>query len=448
MSIVDKIFSKKAKVVESDRNELYRMLLGSISFGTPLIDIANQKDAISKGYLYNHIIYTIINRIVNSIAGIPFSVYQLTDKEQAKKAIRAFRQKDYQAAMYYKSQAYEEDYNNPISKLLKQPNGTESFNDMIATIGAFYLITGNGYLYGLRQQTGDRQIVRLYPMPSHKVEIVFGTYLNPIQGYRLDTFMDGLIDKNDVLHIKNFNPKYDEFGSWLYGLSPIQNAAQLTMLSNYTYSTQVNNMKNYGVRGLISGKDSTLTQLQANDIKERLNAVKSDSKGDILVVGSPLDWINIGLSPVDLQIIEQQKLTLRDLCMIYHVPSQLFGDSEHTTYNNMREARKAMITDSSIPLLEKIKDGLNRFLGNENLLIDYDLQAFTELQDDLLQQVNALSQAWWLTGNEKRVSMGRNAFEDDMMDNILVPSGLIPVNELSYSDYDTDTEIVDSDEMA
>lgn len=220
------------------------------------------------------------------------------------------------------------------------------------------------------------------------------------------------------------------------------------MLSNYTYSTQVNNMKNYGVRGLISGKDSTLTQLQANDIKERLNAVKSDSKGDILVVGSPLDWINIGLSPVDLQIIEQQKLTLRDLCMIYHVPSQLFGDSEHTTYNNMREARKAMITDSSIPLLEKIKDGLNRFLGNENLLIDYDLQAFTELQDDLLQQVNALSQAWWLTGNEKRVSMGRNAFEDDMMDNILVPSGLIPVNELSYSDYDTDTEIVDSDEMA
>jgi HK97 family phage portal protein len=446
MSIFDRIVNRKAVKTEAERNELFKMLLGNISFGTPLIDIKSQGDAISKGYMYNHIVYTIVNRIINSIAGIPFSVYRLTDEKKAVKALEAFRHKDFQAAMYYKSTAYELDINNPLNELLKNPNEAESFNDIIMGLGAFYLITGNGYLYGLRQQTGDRQIIRLHVMPSHKVEIVFGSYLKPVKGYKLDTFIDGEINASDVLHIKNFNPKYDTYGSWLYGLSPIQASAQLITLSNYTYSTQTDNMSNYGVRGLLSGKDNTLTTQQAKDIKEKWDSVKTKSKGDIMVVGAPLDWVNIGLSSVDLQIIEQQKLTLRDLCMIYNTPSQLFGDSEHSTYSNMREARKAMITDASIPLLEKIKDGLNRFLGMQGLLIDYDMQSFTELQDDLQQQVTALSQAWWLTGNEKRLTMGRMAYEDEMMDTVLVPAGLIPINELSYNEYDGNEGL--DDEMA
>ena len=436
MGMFDFLRSNKSKQV--DINQLYRMLFQYVNFGEPLANIVNQNDAINKGYMYNHIVYSIVNRIVNAIAGVPFSVYTVTDKTKVLKAKEAYNKKDYQAAIYYKSQAYELNTTSEINNLIVRPNEYEQFNELIMQLASFYLITGNGYLYGLRQQTGDKRIIGLYTMPANEVEIIFGSYLKPVRGYRLNNFLDGVIPADDVMHIKSFNPQYNQRGSWLYGLSPIQAAGSLTQLSNYAYQTQLQNFSNYGIRGLLSGKDNNLSTQQAVAIKEHYNAQKS-SKGDIMVVGAPLEWLNIGLSPVDLDIIEQQKLTLRDLCMIYNVPSQLFGDSEHTTYSNMKEARKALITDAALPLLERIKDGLNRFIGADDILIDYDMQVFSELQDDMQQQVTSLSQAWWLTGNEKRLAMGKTPFDNETMDNILVPSGLIPIDEMNYSEYDGTT---------
>ena len=277
-------------------------------------------------------------------------------------------------------------------------------------------------------------------MPAHLVEIVFGSFVKPIKAYRLQTFFDGEISPDDVLHIKTFNPNYDNRGSWLYGISPIQAAGGITTLSNYAYSTQISNFAKYGVRGILSGDNDSWTQEQVDRVKELWNSIIDNRKGDIIVTGAPMRWTNIGLSPVDMQIIEQQKLTLRDLCMIYNVPSQLFGASEHSTYNNMREARKALITDAVLPVMEKIKDGLNRFIGDGSIIIDYDLQAFAELQDDMGTQVQMLSQAWWLTGNEKRVAMGRVPIDDEMMDTILLPSGYIPISDYTATEYDNATD--------
>jgi len=38
------------------------------------------------------------------------------------------------------------------------------------------------------------------------------------------------------------------------------------------------------------------------------------------------------------------------------------------------------------------------------------------------------------------------AYEDEMMDTVLVPAGLIPINELSYNEYDGNEGL--DDEMA
>ena len=112
----------------------------------------------------------------------------------------------------------------------------------------------------------------------------------------------------------------------------------------------------------------------------------------------------------------------------------------------MREARKGLVTDAVLPIMEKIKDGLNRFLNTaeQGLLIDYDLQAFAELLDDMAQQVTSLAQAWWLTGNERRVAMGKQPIDDEIMDEVLLPSGYIPMSDYSldeYSQIDTTDEV-------
>jgi len=443
-SIKMKLFDllKKAEKKEQlTENQLMKLLFSNAMFNNPIVDVLDSHSAVKRGYMYNHIIFSIINRIAGAVAGVPFNVYRVMNEKGRQLYNSSKKAGMYGEAIMYKSLSYEPATDNEVERLIKEPNPQQRLNDLIVELITFYLITGNGYLYGLRRATGDKGFARLYTMPANLVNIIFGNYLEPVKGYRIE-YIDGIIPNDDVLHIKNVNPNYDTYGSWVYGLSPIQAAGTLTSMSNYAYTTQLSNFQTYGVRGILGGEGENWTMEQVQRVKDMWNGIVNGSKGDIIVTGAPMKWTNIGLSPVDMDIIEQQKLTLRDLCMIYNVPSQLFGDSEHSTYNNIREARKAMITDAVIPVLEKVKDGLNRFLcKGTDLYIDYDLQAFAELQDDMSVQVAALSQAWWLTPNEKRVAMGKLPIESVTMDDVLIPSGYIPL-----VDYEMQDNTVNDDE--
>lgn len=434
----------KIKDAQAAANELYRMLFANAMHGVPIREVSDGTSAIVKGYLYNHIIYAIVNRITGAIAGVPWQVYRIDNVKAHGHYGAAMRAKSVSDALYYKDIAYTPDEQSDIARLLKSPNMHQQLNELLIELATFYLITGNGYLYGVRSDSDNGRIIGLYNMPSNMVRIVFGDYINPIRGYRFD-WIDDVIDARDVLHIKTVNPRYDTTGVWLYGLSPIVAASGVMSLSNYTYDTQLSMFQRYGVTGLLTPEKDMLTQTDVEAIKDVWSEIAASRKGDVMAVGVPLRWINVGISPVDMQVIEQQKLTLRDLCMIYGVPSQLFGDSEHSTYNNMREARKALIMDAVLPLMERIKDGLNRFIGSEEYVIDYDLQAFSELQDDITTQVAALSQAWWLTPNERRVSMGRQRLDDEMMDEVLIPSGYIPISD--YGAVDDGNEDGNDDEL-
>ena len=107
----------------------------------------------------------------------------------------------------------------------------------------------------------------------------------------------------------------------------------------------------------------------------------------------------------DLSLIEQYNATIKDLCNIYNVPVQLLNNTDSTTYNNMKEAKKALYQNAVIPELNKIRDELNRWLApkyGEKLYIDFDFTVIPELQEEMDKVVQQLSQSWWLTMNEKR----------------------------------------------
>lgn len=430
--------SKQQQEFTSQENQLFKTLLQNIGFGAPIVDVANSLDAVNKGYLYNNIIYSIINKIVNSASGVPWNYYVEKTKNAKAKYNRAILHKDLDTAMELKDGQFEIDYNSDISKVLSKPNSYERINDLITNAIAFYEITGNAYIYGIRRMDSFKSVIEMHTMPAHLVEIIFGTFFDPIKGYILDGYIKNEIPAENVMHIKNFNPDYSNYGKWLYGISPIQASANLITLSNSSLKTQISQYQNFGARGILTGAAGTnYTQENVDAIKKIWDSKKGENaKGDIMVTAEPLNWTSIGLSPVDLGIIESHKLTLRDICSIYNVPSQLLGDSEHSTYNNMKEARKALITDAVLPAMEKVKDGLNRFLlsASDNGVIDYDLNAFIELQDDMSQQAATLNQMWWLTGNEKRIASGKQPIDTDIMNEVLIPMGTIPASEYDIQD--------------
>ena len=71
---------------------------------------------------------------------------------------------------------------------------------------------------------------------------------------------------------------------------------------------------------------------------------------------------------------------------VYGVNSALFNDPDNKTYNNMKEAKKEMLTQVILPELVLLRDAFNRFFAAEmgkDYYIDFDITIFPELQEDM-----------------------------------------------------------------
>jgi phage portal protein BeeE len=128
------------------------------------------------------------------------------------------------------------------------------------------------------------------------------------------------------------------------------------------------------------------------------------------------------------------------LCRVYGVDAKLLGDTEASTFNNTETAYKALINNVVRPLHIEIRDVLNNWLlesyGNKNLFLDFDYMAYPEMQDDMDKLVNQLSQAWWLTPNEKRAAMNYGEYQNSLMEQPFIPQGLMTLAEFQASEVD------------
>ena len=143
------------------------------------------------------------------------------------------------------------------------------------------------------------------------------------------------------------------------------------------------------------------------------------------------------MSVADLQLIESYNATVKDLCNIYSIPVQLLNNTESSTYNNMKEAKKAFYVNSVIPELVKVRDELNRWLSpayGDKLYIDFDFNSIPELQQEQEKLVDQLAKSFWLTMNEKRQAMGYGVSDNTVLDDYFIPSNYIPLDDFSMGD--------------
>ena len=133
-----------------------------------------------------------------------------------------------------------------------------------------------------------------------------------------------------------------------------------------------------------------------------------------------MGWTEIGLSPVDLNIIESEKWDYIALRNIYGVPPELLGLTAKT-HNNIQEAEKSLTSRCAMPQLNAYRDGLNRWLQstaykNSNIVVDYDQTCFTELQEDVKMKSEWVNQLKGLSPNEQRNLLGLERIENPLFD--------------------------------
>lgn len=438
MGILDR-FRGAVKKSSQNTNEAFNKLVYRY-LGDNLISSSENDDTyINKGYRFNSSIYSIVNLISKTAANIPFQIYEVKNENELKryKSITSGSVTTTSLVnsniIQKKALANVED--TELHELLNRPNPAQSFNSWIQEIIAFGALTGNRYIYGIAPDTGQNmgKYKELYVLPSQVVEIHSGGLMKPVKEYTLEYNGTYRIPAEFICHIKNFNPYYDGSGSHLYGMSPLKAGLRSMDANNEALTTGVKYLQNQTARGMLISDEGDMTESQAKQLKDKFRSTYqgSNNAGDLIITPKKLSWVNFGLNASDLSLIDQYNASIKDLCNVYNVPVQLLNNTESSTYNNMKEAKKALYQNAVIPELIRIREELNRWLTpqyGDKLYIDFDFNSIPELQEETEKVVDQMSKSWWLTPNEKRIAMNYGVDEDNVrMNEYYVPANLIPM---------------------
>ena len=430
------LLTKNAQQTAQEYNKAIYNWLGESIVWNP----ENDTTYINEGYRKNSTVYSLVNIIAKAASSIPFQVYEKVNDNDYKryKAMNngTLDSSVMHKANYLKKKALVELHDTDLHKLLERPNPAQSYASWITELIAFGKLTGNRYIYGIAPETGNGagKYKELYVMPSQLIEIISGGIMQPVKEYAIEYNGQYKIPADQICHIKDFNPYFDGSGSHLYGQSPLRAGLRSMTTNNEAVQTGVKYLQNQTARGVLMSDEGDLNEVQAQQLKDkfRKNFQGANNAGDIIITPKKLSWVNFGSNASDLSLIEQYNASMKDLCNIYNVPVTLLNNTESSTFNNVKEAKKALYQNCVIPELNKIQDELNRWLApkyGEKLCIEFDYSVIPELQEETEKVVNQMAQAWWLTPNEKRAAMSFGTDEEnEILNEYYIPANLIPAS--------------------
>ena len=429
------LLSKNNQTTNSQYNQAIYNWLGESLVWNP----ENDDTYIDEGYRKNATIYSLINIITKAASTIPICVYEKVNDSELKR-YKAMSSGTVDGSILHKAnlikkQALVQLEDTDLHRLLERPNPAQSYSTFISELIAFGKLTGNRYIYGIGPDTGNNvgKFQELYVMPSQVMEIISGGMFDPVKEYRVEYNGAYSIPAEQICHIKDFNPYYDGTGSHLYGQSPLKAGLRSLTTNNEAVQTGVKYLQNQTARGILMSDEGDLNEVQAQQLKDKFkqNFQGSNNAGDVIITPKKLSWVNFGLNAADISLLEQYNASIKDLCNIYSVPSVLLNNDKASTYNNVKEAKKALYQNCVIPELIKVRDELNRWLTpkyGEKLYIDFDFSVIPELQEEMDKVVDQMSKAWWISPNEKRESMSYAQEENESLNDFYIPANLIPMS--------------------
>lgn len=448
-----KLLSLGAKALPTPKQEEKSRIPGLADYsGTPVtMEILkgvvtwpgqNAQAFVTEGYAGNDIVYSVVNMISDKAKVSPWGAYKRKNTTEGRKAAAKYEAK-MKAAMNCKSMeaaervnwkeieelknaAYEPyDNDDKLNQLLAipDPEGNTTWSELVEAAVTFRLITGNTFIYAPQIMAGknDKKPLFLLTLPSQWMSIIadLTAMYARAKGYRLymGAGIGYPIPKEEVIHVAKFNPMWNASGQQLYGMSPLQAAQKKVTRINESLTASVANLQNGGpgvVMSLehIEGMDQDVATEQVTLLRQKLVEYSgSKNKNRIAVSGYPIKVTPVGLSNVDLDILAGEKHDLRSICNVYNVPSTLLNDPDAKNENNQIAAEKALTVRAAIPELIALRDALNMQMvawGWKDIILDFDLSVYPELQEDKLTQVQFLDQAY-VTLRQRYEMMGMEA---------------------------------------
>lgn len=421
----------------------------------------NRSSYITEGYEINDIIYSCVRLVTDKCKMPEWAVYKIKDEQKFKQYLSITRKKeltslDYKKSLQLKAESLELVNAGKLSEQLKYPNDHETMQRFVEKHIGTKMLTGGSCIWANILSAGANagKPYDFHLMPYQNVTIVAQTKDFPIteQGYRLD-FSTTDFTKVSVLHDKYPNYNYQPDGSHLYGMSPLKSALRRLGRSNSAVKSSAALFENQGIKGILSIDDPRVFQMNINPAQttEQMQAIKekmttgewvgADNAGRMAWSGYGVKWTDVGLKLADMQLLESEKWDLKRFCSIYNVPSPLLGDSDQSTYNNLKESETALTARGAMPLLNDLRAELNRKVngdwGYANLgyFVDYDQTCFTEMQEDISAKAAWVNTMRGVSPNWKLNQLGLETVDNPIMDEPwITPDMGMPLSEWLMQD--------------
>ena len=367
------------------------------------------KQLAEEGYIKNVIAYRCINEIAGASAHVKWLLHR---QDSAGKRV--------------------EIYSHDVLDLLRRPNPHQGGSAWLERVMAFHEISGNTYIEAVQDTQKPSE---LYSLRPDRMKVIAGAtgpsgYEYDVNGLKKTWEVDPLTEQSNVLHIKTFHPLND----W-YGMSRLEAAAYEIDIHNQTLGWNKSLLDN-GARPsgalVYSPKEgpSNLEDDQYNRLKKEITDNYSGSKnaGHPMLLEGGMNWVEMGLSPKDMDYIQAKDTSARDIALAFGVPPMILGIPGDNTYANMKEARQALWEQTILPLLYKIVSELNNWLVpqfDEGLVLSIDEDVIPALAPRREAMWNRLENADFLTTNEKREAIGYGPVTNG--DDVLVPANMLPL---------------------
>lgn len=341
-------------------------LISTYELGRPVWTDHNYENLARETYLMNPVGFRCVKKIATSAASVKWLLHDANGKEIL---------------------------GHPILTLLQRPNPSLSGISFLEAVYAYLLLSGNSYIESVGPNNKPpRELWNLRPDRMMVIPGAFGTpqgYEYLVNGRTSRFAVDPITARGPVLQIKEFNPLND----W-YGMSRVIPAAKAVDRHNAAAAHNTALLQN-GARpsgalvfppvkvGGMDGEQSAPPEvIQAAEKRLRDHHSGPANSGKPMVLGGNVEWIQMGMTPLEMDFEALKDDAARDICIAWGVPHVLIVKGS-STFNNISEAKLEFYEDTVIPTIDLVASELNNWLTpqfGEGLVLSPDLDSVSALE--------------------------------------------------------------------
>lgn len=376
-------------------------------------------DVTTEGSLQSTAVYACVRAIAESIASLPFHLYERLDRGKERATA------------------------HPLYNLLRfSPNPEMTSQEFREAMTGHMCLWGNAYANIEWLNSGFPGA--LWPLRPDRMSITRDPNTGELAYiYRLskpdpDGSMERKLRAVDVWHIRGFS------SNGIVGYSPIALAMQAVGLSMAAEEFGARFFGNGAAPGGVLEHPGVLGEEAQKNLRKSWNEMHSglENTHRIAILEEGMSYKQVGIPPDQAQFLETRKFQVREIARMFRIPPHKIADLEQATFSNIEHMSIEFVTDTLMPWMTRWEQRVSLNLLQPGERSRYFAEHLVDglLRGDMASRYTAYSvgrNGGWLSANDIRERENMNPVEGG--DVYLVPLNMVPADQVGMDPVSTET---------